>query len=35
VGVNVDPAFGDALDGFIVVDLLRAPRRHIERYMGT
>ncbi len=35
IGFNVDPAFGDALDGLIVVDLLRAPRRHIERYMGT
>lgn len=34
IGFNVDPAFGDALDGLIVVDLLKAPRRHIERYMG-
>jgi putative hemolysin len=35
IGFNVDPAFGDALDGLIVVDLLKAPRRHIERYMGA
>lgn len=34
VGFNVDPAFGDALDGLIVVDLVRAPGRTISRYMG-
>lgn len=34
VGFNVDPAFGDALDGLIVVDLVKAPARQVARYMG-
>lgn len=34
LGFNVDPAFGDALDGLIVVDLVKAPSRQIRRYMG-
>ncbi len=32
---SVDPAFGNALDALIVVDLARAPRRLLARYMGT
>jgi len=31
---NVDKEFADALDGLIVVDLLQADRRQLERYMG-
>lgn len=31
---NVDPEFGDALDGLVVVDLRRAPRRLLQFYMG-
>ncbi len=31
---NVDKAFSDCLDGLIVVDLLAADRRQLERYMG-
>ncbi len=34
VGWNVDPDFGDALDGLVVVDLTRTPRRLLEFYMG-
>jgi putative hemolysin len=34
VGFNVDPSFGNALDGLIVVDLTNAPRRQLRRYMG-
>ena len=33
-GFNVDRAFGNALDGLIVVDLARTDRRVLERYMG-
>jgi putative hemolysin len=33
-GFNVDPAFGNALDGLIVVDLARTERRTLERYLG-
>ena len=32
---NVDPAFNDALDALIVVDLLRADPAQIGRYMGV
>lgn len=32
---NVDPAFGDALDGLMVVDLTLTPRKVLRRYMGT
>ncbi|MBL8991620.1 MAG: GNAT family N-acetyltransferase, partial [Phycisphaerae bacterium] len=35
IGFNVDAAFGNALDGLIVVDLTRAPRRLVSRYMGA
>jgi putative hemolysin len=31
---NVDRAFGNALDGLIVVDLLQTDARSLERYMG-
>jgi putative hemolysin len=31
---NVDKEFANALDGLIVVDLLQADRRQLERYMG-
>ncbi|MFQ3639909.1 MAG: hypothetical protein SNJ62_07860, partial [Chloracidobacterium sp.] len=31
---NVDPDFGDALDGLIMVDLLDSDPRTLERYMG-
>lgn len=34
VSFNVDPAFGDCLDVFVVVDLPRAEVRQIDRYMG-
>ena len=35
LGVNRDPQFGNAIDGLIVVDLLGAPRRVVERYLGV
>jgi putative hemolysin len=31
---NLDPEFSDALDGLIVVDLLRTEARVLEKYMG-
>jgi putative hemolysin len=31
---NVDHEFADALDGLIVVDLVRTDRKQLERYMG-
>ena len=34
LGFNVDPEFSDALDGLIVVDLLKTERRLLERYLG-
>jgi len=34
IGFNVDPTFGNALDGLIVVDLTKAPTRLVARYMG-
>jgi len=34
VGFNLDPAFADALDGLIVIDLLHCERRPLDRYMG-
>lgn len=34
VAFNVDPAFGDCVDGLIVVDLAKADRKQLERYMG-
>jgi hypothetical protein len=34
LGFNVDPQFNNSLDGLIVVDLMRAERRVLARYMG-
>lgn len=34
VSFNIDPDFGTAIDGMIVVSLLEAPARDISRYMG-
>ncbi len=34
VGFNVDPDFGNALDGLIVVDLLKTDRKVLDRYLG-
>jgi putative hemolysin len=34
LGFNVDPDFSDALDGLIVVDLLRTERKLLDRYLG-
>jgi putative hemolysin len=34
LGFNVDPKFNGALDGLILVDLLQADRRMLEKYMG-
>jgi len=31
---NVDPAFNNAVDGLIVVDLTRTEARVLSRYMG-
>ncbi|OYT73051.1 MAG: glycerol acyltransferase [Chloracidobacterium sp. CP2_5A] len=31
---NIDPDFGDALDGLVMVDLIDSDRRTLERYMG-
>ena len=33
-GFNIDPAFGNALDALIIVDLSQTDRRILERYMG-
>ncbi len=32
---NVDPAFNDALDGLIVVNLRKVPKKTLARYMGS
>ena len=34
VGFNIDPAFSNALDALIIVDLTQTDRRMLERYMG-
>ncbi len=34
LALNVDADFQDALDALVVVDLVAAPRRLVERYMG-
>jgi putative hemolysin len=34
LGFNVDPAFSDALDALIIVDMRTAPPALLERYMG-
>jgi hypothetical protein len=31
---NIDRRFGDSLDGFILVDLLRSPPKTLRRYFG-
>lgn len=31
---NVDPAFNDALDGLIVVNLAQVPEKALGKYMG-
>ena len=33
-GFNVDPAFNDALDGLIIVDLLKSDQKVLRRYLG-
>jgi len=35
VALNVDPAFNDALDALLVVDLARTPERLLRRYLGV
>ena len=34
LGFNVDRDFNDTLDGLMMVDLMRAPPRALDRYMG-
>ncbi len=34
LGLNVDPAFGDVLDGLMLVDLTRVDKRTLGRYLG-
>ena len=34
MGFNVDPAFGDCLDGLIYVDLTKSDPKLLERYLG-
>jgi putative hemolysin len=34
LGFNIDPDFGDVLDGLMLVDLPRVPRPILERFMG-
>jgi hypothetical protein len=34
LGFHVDPEFSDALDGLIVVDLLKTEPKLLERYLG-
>ncbi len=34
LGFNVDPEFGDVLDGLVVVDLLGMDERILDRYLG-
>jgi hypothetical protein len=35
LGFNVDPAFGDALDALMMVDLTRLPAAILGRYLGS
>jgi hypothetical protein len=35
LGFNIDPAFGNALDGLMLVDLLAVDRGILHRYLGT
>ena len=34
MGFNIDPSFGNGLDGLILVDLLQCDPKILERYMG-
>jgi hypothetical protein len=34
LGFNVDPAFGQALDALMMVDLTRLPLPTLQRYLG-
>jgi len=34
MGFNIDPSFGNGLDGLILVDLLKCDSKILERYMG-
>jgi putative hemolysin len=34
MGFNIDPHFGNGLDGLIMVDLLKCDRKVLDRYMG-
>ena len=34
LGFNVDPDFGDVLDGLMLIDLMNVPRPILARYMG-
>ena len=34
LGFNIDPAFGDALDALVVVDLTQVSSAMLGRYMG-
>jgi hypothetical protein len=34
MGFNVDPNFSDVVDGLILVDLTKTPKRTLDRYMG-
>jgi hypothetical protein len=35
LGFNVDPAFGNVVDGLILVDLAQADPRVLGKYLGT
>ena len=35
LGFNIDPAFGDVLDGLVLVDLTQVQRPVLNRYLGT
>jgi len=34
LAINVDPDFSDVIDGLLMADLTKAPRRVLEKYMG-
>ncbi len=34
MGFNIDGSFGNALDGLVIVDLLKCDRKILDRYMG-
>jgi CobQ-like glutamine amidotransferase family enzyme len=35
LGFNIDPAFGDVLDGLVLVDLTQVHEPVLNRYLGT